>query len=129
MSKKNGTKPYAVGYAKPPKSGQFKSGTSGNKRGRPKNRPSAAMQVYSQLAQKITVTVDGKRKKITVREAIVTKAVHSALAGDYKAINFLLNFATPSEREMHSHEPKPDYSKMTAEELSDLYRKTVAERH
>jgi hypothetical protein len=52
---------YAANYRKPPLHTRFKKGQSGNPRGRPKKNLAALLAAA--LNEKVTATVDGKRKK------------------------------------------------------------------
>ena len=51
---------YPVGYGKPPKSGQFKKGQSGNPKGRPKGSLDYTTYVQQMLSAQVTVTESGK---------------------------------------------------------------------
>jgi Family of unknown function (DUF5681) len=59
---------YKIGYGKPPRGRPFQKGQSGNPRG---NNLSALL--IAALNEPAYVTIDGKRRKITKREAIVTQ--------------------------------------------------------
>jgi hypothetical protein len=65
----DGESDYKVGPSKPPLHTRFKKGQSGNPRGHsPKN---LATLLGDALNEKVYVTIDGRRRKITKREAIV----------------------------------------------------------
>ena len=84
---------YPVGYKKPPRHTQFKQGLSGNAKGRPKGAKNFATVIEEELRARIEVTENGKRKRITKREAIAKQTVNRAAAGDPKATSTLLNEA------------------------------------
>src|SRR5271169_6082266 len=67
---------YANNYRKPPLHTRFKKGQSGNPRGRPKKDLPALL--LAALNEPVFVTIDGKRRKITKREVIVTRMVNNA---------------------------------------------------
>jgi Family of unknown function (DUF5681) len=70
---------YAVGYLRPPVHTQFKKGTSGNPRGRPRGRKSLKTLIRNGLMRSM---VDPKTKRrITVAEALWNKQVELGLAG------------------------------------------------
>lgn len=92
--------PYAVGYGKPPEATRFRPGQSGNPKGRPKGSRNFATVIQEELAARITVTENGRRRKITKRQAIAKQLVNKAAAGDPKAIPVLLN-------ETRAHESQP----------------------
>ena len=75
---------YDVGYGKPPKQNQFKSGQSGNGRGRPKGRISTARLLEKHMDAKVMVNIGGKSKKVSRREALVLSAIGDAFKGNEK---------------------------------------------
>ena len=79
-----------IGYGKPPKKHQFKSGASGNPKGRPKGAKSLRSIVQKELASKIEIKVQGKRTKL---EAAIMKLVNDALSGNAKSLSELLKLA------------------------------------
>ncbi len=87
----------AVGYKKPPRHSQFKPGVSGNAKGRPKGAFNFATVIEQELRARIEVTENGKRKRISKREAIAKQTVNRAAAGDPKATSTLLNEARLQE--------------------------------
>lgn len=80
-----------IGYGKPPKSGQFQPGRSGNPRGRPKGSRNLATNVRAVLGRKIPVMERGKRRLMAAPEAILHRYLELAIKGDVKAGAFLLN--------------------------------------
>jgi hypothetical protein len=89
--------PHEVGYGKPPKHAQFVKGQSGNPKGRPKGSRNFATVIQDELKKRVAVTEDGKRKRITKREAVAKQLVNKAAAGDPRAIPILLNETRPHE--------------------------------
>lgn len=86
MSNKEGKS----GYGKPPKEHQFKSGQSGNKKGRPKGSKNTYTLLQKILDQKINVTEGGQQIKISKKIAMLTQLVNKGVQGDIKAIAALL---------------------------------------
>jgi hypothetical protein len=82
-----------VGRGNPPVSGQFKSGQSGNPRGRPKRAHTLGQLIDSALQAKVTISESGRARKVTALEAIVLKQRNAALGGDPKAIERILRLA------------------------------------
>lgn len=80
---------YEMGYMRPPKSGQFKAGQSGN----PKGRPSGSKNIYKLLDdivnEKIQMTKNGKPVRISKKQAMLFQAVNKAVQGDLKAFQTL----------------------------------------
>jgi hypothetical protein len=81
---------YETGYRKPPQQHQFKPGESGNRKGRPKGSKNTATLLREILDRKIEVRSGSTVRKITVREAMLTRFAESALKGDTKSAAFLL---------------------------------------
>jgi hypothetical protein len=84
-------KPYTVGYGKPPKRTQFTAGKSGNPSGHKNGKKNFATALGTELDRRVIVKEEGRRKKITKREATAKQLVNKAASGDPKAIAVLLN--------------------------------------
>ena len=82
--------PYAVGYGRPPTSSQFQPGHSGNPNGRPKGTRNVSSMARNTLERTINVKVRGTWRKMTVRKAAYLRLAERAVAGDAKALDFLL---------------------------------------
>jgi len=76
---------YKVGYGKPPKSGQFKRGKSGNPKGRPKGSLKLANDLAAELSEQITVREDGKSRRVSKQRALIKSLMAKALQGDVRA--------------------------------------------
>lgn len=82
---------YAVGYGRPPQQHQFKTGQSGNPRGRPKGVQSEADILTKLLNRKIPIQDHGRTRHISVLEAIYHRIAQNGLkGGDTKSATFLL---------------------------------------
>lgn len=82
-----------VGYKKPPVSGQFKKGVSGNPKGRPKKVPPKTILEALRLAfiKEVTITNDkGSREKISLIEAFAQKIIQDAIKKDGPTRKMLL---------------------------------------
>jgi Family of unknown function (DUF5681) len=82
---------YAVGYGRPPTSSQFQPGQSGNPKGRPKGVRNASSLARDALERPINVKVKGTWRKMTVRKAAYLRLAERAVAGDAKALDYLLS--------------------------------------
>ena len=85
--------PFEVGFGKPPRSTRFKPGQSGNPNGRPRGAKNFAVAIEQELVTRVTVTENGRRRRISKREVIAKHLVNKAAGGDLKAIPLLLNEA------------------------------------
>lgn len=78
-----------VGYGRPPAEHQFKRGQKPPGSGRRKGARNYETIVNEILEQPVPVTVDGKKKKMPARDALLRKAFASAMNGDLAAIERL----------------------------------------
>src|SRR5271168_5244673 len=66
---------YQVGHGNPPRHTRFKPGQSGNPRGRPKSAKNLSTLVHDALNEQVVVTENGRRRKVSKRQAIITQLV------------------------------------------------------
>ena len=76
---------YEVGYSKPPRHTRFKPGVSGNPRGRPKDAKNLSTLVHEALNEPVVVAENGRRRKVSKRQAIITQLVNRSAQADLKA--------------------------------------------
>ncbi|MEL6279736.1 MAG: DUF5681 domain-containing protein [Pseudomonadota bacterium] len=89
-----------AGYGKPPKSGRFRKGVSGNPLGRPKGSRNIKSLIREMLDTQIeTSTNGGAPEKKSVCEAMITKLAEKALGGHYPSMSKLLGYAEKYEEE------------------------------
>jgi hypothetical protein len=89
-------KDYNVGFGKPPVSGQFKKGKSGNPKGRPKGTRNFYTDLEEVLAGKVTVTENGKPKRVSSQFAALMRLREKALGGNPRAMDRYLTLAQQS---------------------------------
>jgi Family of unknown function (DUF5681) len=88
---------YVVGYRRPPKPTRFTVGNSGNPKCRPKGSKNFSTLFVEELAQTVTLTENGKRKKMSKRQALAKQLVNKALSNDPKAAALVLDQIRRSE--------------------------------
>jgi len=88
---------YQIGKGRPPKSTRWKPGQSGNPNGRPKGSKNASTMAKAALSRKVAATVNGRRRQLTVVEIAYRRLGDKAMAGDQKALGFLLLLANNME--------------------------------
>jgi Family of unknown function (DUF5681) len=71
-----------IGYRRPPLRTRFRRGQSGNPRGRPKGARNLSTVVAAALGEKVAVTENGRRRRITKFEAAVKQWVNRAASGE-----------------------------------------------
>jgi hypothetical protein len=97
---------YDVGYGKPPRHSRFKQGRSGNPHGRPKGSSNMSTLLDHALNEQVVVSENGKRKRITKREAVLKQLVNKAASGEPKSIQLLLGeIRLVENREQSSAQP------------------------
>lgn len=84
---------YDVGYGKPPKSGQFQKGKSGNPRGRPKGARGLKTDLKAELGERVTITENGQPRTLTKQQLMVKQLTATAVKGDMRAISKLAELA------------------------------------
>lgn len=86
MGKNNGTaEDYEIGYGKPPKSGQFRKGVSGNPSGRPKKAADFDSQLIRAYNSPVVITENGRRTVITKSEATAMQLANKSASGNLPA--------------------------------------------
>lgn len=88
---KRPTGDYEVGYGRPPKHTRFQKGQSGNPKGRPKGAKNLKTDLEEELQESITVTVEGKQRRISKQRALIKSFVAKALKGEIRASTTLFN--------------------------------------
>src|SRR6266850_7007882 len=73
---------YEGGYGKPPRHTRFKPGRSGKPRGRPSGSKNLTTLLSEALNEFVIVAENGRRRKITKRQAIVTQLVNRSAKSD-----------------------------------------------
>jgi len=97
---------YGVGYSKPPRHTRFKQGQSGNPRGRPAGSKNLKTVVSEALDEPFIVTENGRHRKITKREAIVTQLVDRSATADWRAVKILLDIVRDIEGQTEPGSPE-----------------------
>ena len=82
---------YEVGYGKPPRGARFQKGQSGNPRGRPPGSKNLATLLNDTLNEVVTITENGRRRKITKREAVIKQLVNKSASADARSLKILLD--------------------------------------
>lgn len=78
--------PGEVGYKRPPKKTQWKKGQCGNPERRHKRAPRGAVALIDEVwREAISIVENGKRRRVTVFEAILSQLMFKELSGDRRA--------------------------------------------
>ena len=97
-----------VGYSNPPEHTRFKTGQSGNPRGRPKGALNLATVLARTLREKVTIDENGKRKTVTKLEAAIKQLTNKAASGELRAVQLLAALVrSAEERSIQTATPSP----------------------
>lgn len=96
-----------VGFGKPPRSGRFRKGASGNPTGRPKgskNRPRATGErlralMLEEAYRPVTVTADGVEVTMPLARAVLRSLAEAAAKGEARAQAAFIRMVSASEAE------------------------------
>jgi hypothetical protein len=120
---------HTIGYGRPPIGTRFRPGQSGNPKGRPKGARSAAAMARSALERKIRVTEAGSQRTMSVREVALRLQAEKAIAGDAKALNFLLALEGCAGRPASDELPEARESSAQDREIIQNYFKRLTKEH
>src|SRR5216683_5143995 len=102
---------YKVGPGRPPLHTRFEKGQSGNPGGRSKKKLSALLA--DALNEPILVTIDGERRKLTKREAVVHQLVDKSASADLRATKMLFDMMKDAEQKAGVASPPPEPRRLT----------------
>lgn len=86
----NTIRDYDIGYCRPPKSGQFKPGQSGNPRGRPRGTKNLKTDLVDELRELVVITENGRTKKLSKQKLILKAMTAKAIKGDPRAADLVI---------------------------------------
>jgi len=118
---------YQIGYGKPPRHTGFQKRRSGNPKGRPKGSKNLATLLTEALDEKVQVTEDGKRRRVTKRELVIKQLVNKSASADLRAIKQLTDIVERAERRAADSPGAPPPPAITAadEEVIAELRKRI----
>jgi len=115
---------YQVGPGKPPLHARFKKGQSGNPGGR--STKSLPALLADALGETVYITTDGRRRKITKREAIVTQMVDKSASADLRATKMLIDMMKDVEHKTGGDAAPPPEPRRLAEADKEVVQLFVA---
>ena len=81
---------YEVGYGRPPQATRFKTGQSGNPKGRPRGSHNLHTLLSDAMHTRVPVTIEGRRVYLTKAQVAVRQQVDNAAKGDLRALAFMV---------------------------------------
>jgi hypothetical protein len=121
-------KKFEVGYGRPPASSRWGPGRSGNPSGKRKGTKSRDTIVNEIMNEKISISENGKQRKITAFEGILRVVRNSGLKGSLRAAAFLIKehaAAQAADATRQANIVRTITSDMTLEEAAKIYAQTV----
>ena len=118
-------KPDKTGYRRPPVANQFRKGTSGNPKGRPKGATNFKTDVLKMLESPVPLERNGKIREVTTQKAFLLRLREHALKGHPGLLHRALDLAfTFNNEQGAANEP------LTAEdqEILDAYADKIVRR-
>ena len=91
---------YGVGYARRPKATQFQPGSSGNRAGRPKGRPSLNEIILEEAARIAKVKIGDKVVHIDKDRALMRRLFDLGLLGNVAALRFAMGLLAQAQAEL-----------------------------
>jgi hypothetical protein len=113
---------YEVGYGKPPRHTRFVKGQSGNPRGRPPGAKNFPNLVNETLNEQVVVTENGRRRKISKRQAIIVQLVNRAATANFPAMKLLFDIVQEFERRTEPISPETAEFNETEEKVLEQLR-------
>lgn len=111
---------FEVGYGKPPRHTRFKTGRSGNPRGRRPGSRNLSTLLGEALNEPVVVAENGGRRKISKREAIIKQLVNQSAQGDWRAAKLLLDILQDIERRTEPQTPESSFGSADEKVIEQL---------
>jgi hypothetical protein len=100
------TASYDVGYRKPPKANQFRTGRTGNPRGKGRREENLISAFKRHVQKRVKINDGDKIRTITLAEAVILKNYNAALQKNPFAMNNMFRLAEASGEFVDRTDPK-----------------------
>lgn len=115
--------PYEVGYGKPPASGRFAKGQSGNPKGRPKGAKNFATVVLQEARQRVRINGPSGTRTVTKLQAAMMQVGNQAAQGKLPAARELFALVQQSEDAVNSQTAPLSHHEMDLRVIESLRRR------
>lgn len=117
METENKQDEYQVGYGKPPRHARFQKGQSGNYRGRPRGAKNMATHLKAALRERVVISEEGRRKRLTKMDVVSKRLVNNAVGGDLRSILALMALSekyklTDREEKQEAWQPEDHWRRL-----------------
>jgi len=121
---------YAVGYGRPPVGSRFRSGTSGNPKGRKKGSKNIKTLIRQAMTETISVQEGSKNRRVSKIEGVVLRQLQTALKGNDRSAMAVIKMAMQLGflEEPHSEPEGTTLSPADEQILQQLFRRDVKRR-
>ncbi|WP_157644513.1 DUF5681 domain-containing protein [Bradyrhizobium sp. WSM2793] len=113
------------GYGRPPMSGRFKKGQSGNPRGRPKGSRNLKTDLTSMMQKRVQIREDGQPRVVSRQELVLLRLFEQAAKGDTKACMQLFSMIMKFEPQDGSNSESAIVTEQDHEIVADFIRRHV----
>jgi hypothetical protein len=104
----------------------FQKGRSGNPKGRPKGSKNLGTLLSQALDEKISLTEDGRRRRISKRELVIKQLVNKSASADLRAIKQLIDIVERVEGRSGAPPtppPAPGFTAADEEVITELKKR------
>ena len=124
MSRRPAKQPdfHRVGKGRPPLRTRWKRGQSGNPRGRPKGRRSIGKVLHDVTEQKVTVTENGKTRRMSAFEVMMRQLAKDAMQKDQGALKLFVSMMDRYYSDLTESAVTPEREEVLAEDREILAR-------
>ncbi len=133
METENKQDEYEVGYGKPPRHTRFQKGQSGNSRGRPRGAKNMATHLKEALRERVVISEEGRRKRVTKMDVISRRLVNKAAGGDFRSIQALMALSekyklTDREEKQEAWQPEDRWQRLNllADTIDEMRKLGIA---
>lgn len=118
-----------AGYSRPPLSGRFKPGQSGNPKGRPKGSRNLKTDLTSMMKRRVQIREDGQQRMVSRQELVLLRLFERAAKGDTKACTQLFSMIMKFEPKEASNVDGVIITEHDQEIIADFLRRHSKHEH